>query len=110
MGAEVISVEEQIRRTRICLFEVGYHDIEIVQLGTFPDGAPVLGTSADIEPAIGFQVGVLLCQSEGRPICCWACWLESSRGLGEAAVDCREGRCHNPGGPARPPRELLVGR
>lgn len=110
MGAGPLPAEEQIRRTRICLFEVGYHDIDVVQLGTFPDGSAILGTSADIEPAIAYQVGLLLCESEDRPICCWSCWLEAASGMVQAAQDCRDGNCRHPAGPARPPREQLVGK
>lgn len=105
-------VEEQIRRTRICLFEVGYHDIDIEVFGKLPDGSPLLGTTTPVEPAIGYQVGVLLCLREGRPICCWSCWLDSGNGAagGAAAQLCRDGDCQHPQGPAKPPRELLLGR
>lgn len=100
-----MSVEEQIRRTRICLFEVGYRDIDIEVIGKLPDGSPILGTAAPLEPAIGYQVGVLLCLSEGRPMCCWSCWLDSNA----IAEDCRNGYCLHPEGPSRPPREKLLG-
>lgn len=103
MGAGPLSDAELIRRTRICLFEVGYHDVRIEVIGRTFDGYGILGTTASIEPAVGYQVGMLLCTTEGRPMTCWACWLD------DAGEDCRQGNCHHPEGPARPPREKLVG-
>lgn len=41
-----------------------------------------------------------------EPMACWAC-SEKSYGIGYA---CYEGDCSSPGGPALPPRELLVAR
>ena len=105
MGAEPLTDAEVIRRTRICLFEVGYHDIDIQAIGRHPDGTVLLGTGTDIKEAVGYQVGVLLCQSETRPICCWSCWRDSW----QIALDCQDGNCHHPEGPARPPREELLG-
>jgi hypothetical protein len=106
-----MDTEEQIRRTRICLAEIGLEEINIEVIGHRPGGGEaILGTDSPISPAVGYQVGYLLSLKAGEPICCWACWLEEYQQMkGLAAADCREGRCHNPGGPSKPPREMLVG-
>lgn len=104
-----MSAEEQIRRTRICLAEIGLEKIDIRQIGTREDGIPIIATSDPIPPAIGFQVAHLLCEREGLPCCCWSCYLDAQLGTVGAPGDCREGRCRHPEGPARPPRELLIG-
>jgi hypothetical protein len=104
-----LTVEQQIRWTRMCLFEIGLHDIEILQIGTRSDGVPVIGTSDAISPAVGYQVGLLLATKTSTAICCWSCFMEEyeTAEFG-AAEDCRAGRCRHPEGPARPPREMLL--
>ena len=118
MGTETIepayafplTAEKQIRWTRICLAEIGLEHIHIQQIGRRADGVPVIGTSDDISPAIGYQVGLLLSTKTSTPICCWSCYMEEyETGATGAAEDCRQGHCRHPEGPKRPPREMLVG-
>lgn len=105
-----MTAEEQIRRTRICLAEIGLEDIDIQQIGTRDDGIPIIGTSAAIPPAIGWQVAHLLSQKEGVAMCCWSCYIAEALGTPGRAAECRAGQCREPNGPQQPPREQLIGR
>lgn len=104
-----MTAREQIRRTRICLAEIGLETINIQVIGVREDGLPVIGTDAPIPPAVGYQVALLL-SAGATAICCWSCYMEEyESGVQGAAAECRAGHCRHPEGPALPPRELLIG-
>ena len=106
-----MTAEEQVRRTRICLAEIGPRAHQHQGAGRCArTGSPSSALMRPIPPAVGYQVARLIIakDEEERPICCWSCYLEElETGVQGAAAECRAGQCRHPEGPALPPQELL---
>jgi hypothetical protein len=100
----VVAPDEQVRRVRACLAEMGYEDADVVWEASPTMGNYGIRCSKTMPLAVYWQALYV----SGAEIACWSCKQEQS-GDPSIGFDCIEGRCHNLG-PKTPPRELLVSR
>lgn len=112
MGQQLIEAEEYIRRVRLCLFEVGFRDVDIKHMGWLPNGLPAIATYDQHVPTpLAYMAArlAIIKDIEGVPQCCYGCFkIGYDTQSPEPARLCRLGQCPT-GGPEWPSHEELLG-
>jgi hypothetical protein len=115
MGQQLIEAGEYIRRVRLCLFEVGFRDVQIDHVGWAENGLPKLRTFQTVPVELAYMAARLAVIQDlpDVPAPCYGCFhlTFETQQVNEdesAAAKCRQGQCVT-GGPDWPSHEELLG-
>lgn len=103
-------INEQVRRIRACLAEMGYTNPDLVVVTSTHDypAFPYSYCIVDAVPVAVAYMAYVTALAGISHVACWSCYEPFMHGPKEAdSTKCTKGNCQHPDGPKLPPRKLL---